>query len=75
MLLFNCARYSLRETRYLFRSGCGRCRAGTVRCVRLVAADGSVVFCGFVVAGDVVVSDFVLLGGSSDADFGAITTA
>ena len=40
-----------------------------------VAADGSVVFYGFVVAGDVVVSDFVLLGGSSDADFGAITTA
>lgn len=40
-----------------------------------VADDGSVVFCGFVVAGDVVVSGFVLLGGSSDADFGAITTA
>ena len=40
-----------------------------------VAADGSVVFCGFVVAGDVVVSDFVLLGGASDAEFGAITTA
>ena len=34
----------------------------------VLLADGSVVFCGFVVAGDVVVSGFALLGGSSDAE-------